>query len=422
MKSCTARRRFIFGLFVLAVVLFFGPGAYSAGAQESRGDYLTIKIAVIGPGDELYFWWGHLGLLIEDRLSGERRFYDYGVFTFSGDDFISNFAFGRLWYTTTVSNADDIIFRYINDNRSVILYELNLSAEQKLKLYNLTERDIKPENRNYLYNHFTDNCVTRILNNLNTVLNGTFYEAAEATPGRLTLRGHVRRHTVAHPVWDWILNFLMGQVIDRPITAREEMFLPSEVGRFIETFNYPDSHGRPTQLVSSVEDVYFSSRPPVPELPWNNIPLTLTVGMFLAVFFIFISAMARTSRDLSSRLFGAGNVILGLIFGVIGSILFFMTFFTNHDYTFENSNVLFANPLLLIAIPCGITMALCGQSEKRRKSALILRVLWAYVFFACLLSVIIKLSPSYYQNNLFVLTVFIPVSCVLGILRFKQRN
>ena len=390
-------------------------GAAALGATEeeplTRGDYLTIKVAVIGPGDELYFWWGHLGLLIEDRFTGEARFYDYGVFTFNSENFVSNFAFGRLWYTTMVSDANRVIARYIADDRSITLYTLNLDAAQKLELFRLAESDARPENRDYLYNHFTDNCVTRILNNLDVVLSGAFYEAADATPSKWTLRGHVRRHTAGHPLWDWLLNFLMGQVIDRPATAREAMFLPSEAGRFMSAFSTAGADGVRRPLVSSVEEVYRSTRPLVLEAPWHNAGGVLAAGITLGA--LLAGAARLKKRRLSRALLGAANALLGLAGGALGSVLFFMTFFTDHDYTFENSNVLFVNPLLFAALPLGLLLAAAKTGKTAGRAAAALRALWAYVALAALSSALIKLSAGYYQDNGFVLAFFIPVSAAL---------
>lgn len=406
-------------ILILSLALVSGAqtlGALPAGGGPSRGDYLNIRLAVIGPGDELYFWWGHLGLIIEDRISGTSRFYDYGVFTFNSDNFISNFALGRLWYTTASGNTDAVLNHYVAANRAITLYTLNLSAEEKLELQRRTEHDIAPENRNYLYNHFKDNCVTRIINNLDAVLNGAFYAKADATPGRLTLRGHVRRHTAEHPVWDWLLNFWMGQVIDTPVTARQEMFLPSETGAFIENYMIRDSEGT-RALVSGIDPYYVpKGRPPALDLPWNNMPFAFAVGILLALFFASTLLVSKKNPILGRGLFGAGNALLGIIFGISGSLLFFLEFFTDHDYTYQNSNVIFANPLLLAAVPFGIMLCVCSSEKKRFIAATGLRILWAEVFLASLIALLIKFSPSYYQENNFVLAVFMPVSFVIALI------
>src|SRR5215471_14365946 len=142
-------------LAVCAALCIAVIGALSAqtalSAQGERGDDLTIKVAVMGPGDELYFWWGHIALVIDDARTGQSRFYDYGLFSFENDNFFYNFAFGRLWYSSGVSSAAGNIAGYILTNRDVVLYTLNLPPEKREEVRQYAERSILPENRDYLY-------------------------------------------------------------------------------------------------------------------------------------------------------------------------------------------------------------------------------------------------------------------------------
>ena len=57
--------------------------------MNSRGDSLVIKIATIGPGDDLTSWWGHTAVIVEDKTFNVSRFYNYGLFSFDQENFIS---------------------------------------------------------------------------------------------------------------------------------------------------------------------------------------------------------------------------------------------------------------------------------------------------------------------------------------------
>ncbi|MDR2097262.1 MAG: DUF4105 domain-containing protein [Spirochaetaceae bacterium] len=407
------------GVFFIAIIFLFVFGKTFAAETDaektkSRGDYLTVKIAVMGPGDALYFWWGHLGLIIEDELSGTSKFYDYGVFSFDNENFFLNFAFGRLLYSSTVSNTYDILRRYIETNRDITIYTLNLNAEQKEAIMRMAERNVLPEYRDYLYNHFSDNCVTRITNLLDLVLDGQFYAMAENTPGRFTLREHVRRHTYFSFFWDWLLNFLMGQGIDAPSMVKEELFLPSEVGRVLQTFYYIDGGGVKKPLVSSVEVLNTSvDRPPVLEKPRVQWPYELFCGA-LAALALFIFMLMSKKYHSGRILLGLSQSFLGLFFGAAGTVLFFMTFFTNHDYTWHNINIIFVNPLLLAAIPLGIKSAFNKNESTRVLSEKMLKGLWTYVFSGGVLTMLIRLLPSFYQQNQVTLALVLPFAFVLS--------
>jgi hypothetical protein len=397
--------------------------AFLPAQNSSRpGDNLTLRIAVMGPGSELYFWWGHIALIIDDKETGQSSFYDYGIFSFETDHFFSNFALGRLIYSCGVSPAWANIEAYIRTNRDVTVYTLDLSPEAKEAVRLFAAGNVLPENRNYYYHHFRDNCSTRIRDIVDLAVGGQFGARYKDAPGRFTLREHVRRHTWFSPFFDWLLNFLMGRDLDVPITVWDEMFLPSEVGNRISEFSYTDSSGAERALVSGKEIVYRSKgRPAVLDAPRRQWPAELAAGTAAALI-ILVFAFIQTKRPRAGRfLLGASQSILGLFFGGIGLVLFFMTFFTNHDYTFHNSNILFGNPLLLAAVPLGLSYAL-GRQKGRFSPAFFLRILWALILLGIIVSMIKNIFPGMRQANLPDELLFLPVVLVLClVLRWKAR-
>jgi hypothetical protein len=401
------------------------------------GDELTLKVAVIGPGDELYFWWGHLGFIIEDSLAGTSLFYDYGVFSFENVNFFSNFALGRLLYTCEVSGSASNIGYYLMTNRDITLYTLDLPPEVKLAVARFAQWNVRPENKDYYYHHFRDNCVTRIMNIIDMAVEGQFKERYGQAPGRYTLRQHVRRHTWFSPVMDWLLNFWMGQDIDRPVTVWDEMFLPSEIGRRIAEFSYRDPEGIQRPLASNIQTVNLAeNRPAVLETPPRFWIRELLAGLLLALLVLFVSrpkkrpagepAGGGSPPDTARRFLGLFQALAGLLFGLAGLLLFFMAFFTDHDYTYHNSNLLFINPLLLAALPLGLCLAFSKKPERREASRRYLGLLFTYVSLFCAGTIVIRLLPGFYQQNQPVQALVLPISLALSyfprwISRIKNR-
>ena len=326
------RTLFLILLFLLPGVFLFPQG------REAPGESLTLKIAVIGPGDELYFWWGHIGLIIEDSRDDTSRFYDYGIFSFDNENFFFNFAFGRLLYSCGVSPTESNFAIYQRTNRDILVYTLDIPPVKREEIRRFAEKNVLPENRNYFYHHFKDNCATRIRDIVDLAVDGQFLESFVEAPGRFTLRKHVRRHTWHDIFMDWILNFWMGQDIDTSITVWEEMFLPSEIGRRIAEFSYTDSSGSSRRLVSSMELLHDAEgRPPVLETPGQQWTGALGIGLLTAALLLGFALLARGGIPGGRVLFGLGQSVVGLFFGIAGSLLFFLSFFTNHDYTWHNS-------------------------------------------------------------------------------------
>ncbi|MCL2381245.1 MAG: DUF4105 domain-containing protein [Treponema sp.] len=385
---------------VLVLALFLsGPSLFAQDSPGRWGDDLTVRLALIGPGDELHFWWGHIGLVVEDRGTGQALFYDWGVFSFDSENFFRDFAMGRLFFRTEVSPASLNYHIYVLTNRDIILFTLDLPAEKKEAIVLFAENNVLPENSVYEYHHFWDNCSTRIRDVIDMALGGQFKARYGEAPGRFTLRQHVRRHTWFNPFFDWILNFWMGQGIDRPITVWDEMFLPSELAERVYGFRYIDPDGNERPLVSSVQVVFSATdRPAVLDVPRLQWPRQLLFSLLLSGALVLLYLLYG-KRKWFTVLFGGFQSMAGLFFGIAGSMLFFLTFFTNHDYTFYNINVLFVNPVFLAAVPLGLTLAFTKNERRRSASVRFLRLLWAYVFAGCLVTVVIRIFPAFYQQN-----------------------
>jgi hypothetical protein len=424
-KETAVNRRAICAAALCACLLSARAFAVEAGGgQQRRGDDLTLKIAVIGPGDALYLWWGHIALVIEDAATGNADLYDYGVFSFEDEHFFVNFALGRLWYKCDVSPAGWNLDQYIRANRDVTLYTLNLSPQKKETVKCFAERNALPENRNYLYHHFRDNCATRIRDIIDEATDGQFKARVGDLPGRHTFRQHIRRYMLHSPFFDWFLCFLMGHDIDKPLTVWDELFLPSEIGRRIADFHYTDESGAERPLVSATEKLNRAiNRPPVPDAPNRQWARGLAAGAALAALAALLAVLSAVRKKRPGRaLWGAAHSLLGLSFGLAGTVLLFLTFFTNHDYTYRNSNVLFVNPLLLLAVPWGLRAAQGREREDRRFSAdARLHALWTYVFCAGTAAELLNLLPKCSQQNQATLALLLPTAFISSFIPARVR-
>ena len=121
-----------------------------------------ISLLTVSPGEELYSAFGHSALWVYDYERGIDRVYNYGTFDFRTKGFYLKFVQGTLPYTLSVSSSYNILKGSRQSNRSVIEQELNLSSTQKEKLFLFLETNYLPENRQYLYKFFYDNCSTRL--------------------------------------------------------------------------------------------------------------------------------------------------------------------------------------------------------------------------------------------------------------------
>jgi len=395
------------------LLLFFIMLFLMISVISAQGENLALKVALMGPGNELYFWWGHISLIIEDSDTGRSYLYDYGQFSFDQENFFVNFAIGRLYYNCGVAPSEWALSIYPATNRDLFIYTLDVPPAKRLEIKEFADNNVLPENKYYEYHHFRDNCSTRIRDIIDMITDGQFYEQFGQALSRYTLRQHVRRHTWFSSPGDWVLNFWMGQNIDVPITVWDDMFLPSEVCRNIEDFYYIDSDGIRTKLVTSIETINTAiNRPAVLEIPRKQWPRQLIFSLVLSLIFGFFYFLMARNIKAGKILAGISVSLCGLVFGFAALLLYFMNLFTNHDYTFNNMNMIFCSPILLAAFPLGISYAVTKNQDRRVTYDLLLRLIWALTAAGILISMLLKVFPWFWQQNMTDQVLMLPISLV----------
>jgi hypothetical protein len=393
--------------FCLALFLGLLCTLYGQNNPEKRPvDDLKFKIAVYGPSDEIFIWWGHAALVIENTRWGYSRVFDWGIFTYPGDNFLDEFLKNEVRYKCTVDPWD--VDMYIGEDRDVTVYTLALDPDKKEAILNYAENNVLPENCYYEYHELRDNCSTRIRDIIDMGTGGQLKEQFYDAPGRFSFRQHIRRFTWSKSYADWFLDSLMGQDLDEPISVWSEMFLPVEIGRNIINFKYTGASGTERKLVSSVEIINATkSRQPVLSAPLRRWPRDLTLSLLLAA----LAAGLHTLRGKKAGriLWGISQSLLGLGLGISGCVLVFGWFFMSNDYIQQNINLLFINPLLLAVVPLGILSAVKPSCPKVEKC---LHILWAYVFFAGIFAFAVKITPVFFQQNQAALSLVLPPASV----------
>jgi len=384
--------------FLISISLFLG--CVTVLQAQTLPDSLEIKLVTVDPGDELTTWWGHTGLIVEDLATGHSLFYNYGLFSFEQDNFISNFARGRLIFWVGAWRTELALRFYKSQNRTIRIQTLNLPTDRKLEIAIFLANNVLPENREYLYDHYYDNCATRIRDIFNRVTNGEF-ETFTADPSRFTLREQTRRFTHRSFFMDWLLMFLMNDTIDQPVRQWDDMFLPTELEKYAGEFSYSDEQGvkhnfvRETNVFYSAENTYD-----VPEEPPVHWPAGLLFGIIAGIAGIGIARRKKSTW----RLYGVYYLLLGVWFGIPGTILFLMALFTDHIVTYYNENLFLANPITFLLIPLGIGMIFnCQWALRFTPNVIYLLTGIALVLLP------LKLLPVFDQANILSIMLILPV-------------
>ncbi|WNG16198.1 DUF4105 domain-containing protein [Cystobacter fuscus] len=375
------------------------------GTGESRGEDLTVYLVTFGPGDDVPSWFGHGSLVVEDQKLRQSRLYNYGMFSFD-ERMLLRYAMGRLEFWVDDASPAATFRFYRSLNRDVRLQELNLTPAQKVELGRLLAENVLPQNREYLYHHYNDNCVTRLRDALDKVLGGQLHAAASG-PGRMTLREQTRRYTDVGPPMSLLLDFLMNDEIDKPATRWQEAFLPDELERQVAEAQVKGEDGQLHPLVARAFTLYAAQgRPVTPAHPPNYAPVLLLLGLVLGGIAVGLALWERRTGGRVPRiLLGLQNVLVGLVVGIPGLALFIMWLGTDHTVTYRNENLFLANPLTVLALPLGF-MWMRGSPRAREW----MWRLWVVLAALGVLGLVLKALPLFDQDNWRLIALLLPVS------------
>ena len=245
----------------------------------------------------------------------------------------------------------------------------------------------EPENRNYLYHYYLDNCATRVRDIVDFTSGGAFRAWAEGIMTGMTFRDLSTLYMNRNWIVSFTLNFLEGSSIDRQLNLYEACFLPDVLNSAVKTFYALDDN-----VVSRGEEEDLESLPLV--LTTLMISLSLTLILFLLRHFGH------------ERLYGLVCAVIWLYTGIASSVLFFMMFFTNHDVTYFNENLLFVNPLVFIIAFQSIA-AIFRPGKNRKASLHIARILLILSVTDLVLKGLFPLS--FIQNNAAVFAFILPL-------------
>ena len=93
--------------------------------------------------------------------------------------------------------------------------------------------DEQPENRNYLYNYFTDNCSTRVRDIIDRALGGALSFTKTVASGR-TYRDEALRSTQEDFPLATGIDIGLGRPSDHRMTVWESMFLPMSLHEVVK--------------------------------------------------------------------------------------------------------------------------------------------------------------------------------------------
>ena len=358
---------------IVLFLLLFSTGLWAqeiSGSSPIIGGKAKISLLTCGAGPELYEAFGHSAIRISDPLQGLDLVFNYGVFDFNQENFYGNFAKGSMRYMLGVNSFEDFMFQYHHYKRSVNEQVLNLDSMQKQAVVDYLNRNLRPENREYFYDYFYRNCSTKIIDLLDSALNGAVVWEQAKPEGKVSFRQLIHQYTVFQPWGRLGIDLGLGSLIDLPMQGKDIQFLPD--GVYNELSRAKIRRGLlDFPLVIESSNIYQS------EIFFGSDSFFLSPAFFFSIL-LLVSVFLFFKGPKFPLLNKIWAGFLFFFVGILGLVELCIWLFTNHKAAAWNYNLMWANPLFMLI---GLYFLIAKSFPKPIRNALLYYISAVLIFW-----------------------------------------
>lgn len=306
------------------------------GLAPAKAQFYEISLLTCEPGDQLYSSFGHSAIRVREIGSeGRDMVFNFGTFDFDTPNFYGKFATGKLNYMLSVTTYDRFIIEYDYYKRGVTEQVLDMSMDQKDLLVQHLDALYDPARRFYKYDFFLNNCATKVRDAFEIAIGKQLVWNDSVATEEKTFRTLIDEFVHPLPWADLGIDLALGAVIDRNATEREKQFLPDYMEKaFANATIVGDGPSRPLVKETRVILEYPEEEKSIGLLNPYVVFWVLAVAYGVMTFLGFRSG----------RLFKGLDVALFSLLGLIGVVVAFLWFLTDHSATLWNWNILWAFP------------------------------------------------------------------------------
>ncbi|MDR2120627.1 MAG: DUF4105 domain-containing protein [Tannerella sp.] len=325
-----------------ALVILFSVLSLSSQAQNLLSDEAQISLLTCSPSDEaVYTLYGHTAIRVRDT-TGLDLVFNYGIFDFTKPNFIYRFTKGETDYILGVCKYEAFIIDYRMRGSEVYEQTLNLRPREKNVLWQALAVNALPENRTYRYSFFYDNCSTRAAVLIARTVDGHI-EYEKYTENR-TYRDAINECTRNNPWLTFGCDLVLGMPADEVMTRNASFFLPENVKNAFARARIVRDDGTRQPLVS-VSGVVVESVADDEPAHGNR------VTPWLCGCLVFVLAAGLTLAErLTRKYYLWFDIMLFMLAGLAGCVLFFLCFISVHRGIWPNISVFWLHPLHLAGV------------------------------------------------------------------------
>lgn len=312
-----------------------------------------VSLVTYGPGDDdISSAFGHTEIRIVDPALGLDRNYSYGGFDYRTDSFIIKFLRGTLPYLLDVHNLYQVMFYYQQTNRSIREQQLNLSTTQQQRLLAALEKNYLPENRQYQYQFYYDNCATRPRDMIAEACGDSLTIPSRSRMTGKSYRDLMNDYLNEKPWYQLGMNLAIGHPADEQTDGWHAMYLPNQVYDQFAHATLVRANGQTVPLVQGEQTIFAAQK-----LFRQQLPFLLDPDVVFTIFGVVIALFTiRRYRT-------AGKVdrwLDRLLFGTVG----FLGWFLLTLWLIRDDGVTAWNPTLLYLMPFHLPLIYWATSAK----------------------------------------------------------
>ena len=317
----------------LFIFIYFVSIQHNFSQKLVLSDQSEISIITAGPGDVLYEAFGHSAIRVKDHTLNLDIIFNYGLFDFNQPNFYVNFVKGRLLYRLGKQSFRRFITSYDYQQRWVKDQVLNLSLVDRIKIFEYLNENSLPENAEYLYDPYFNNCATKLRDIAKEILGNKIQFPSSFSDENFTLRQLMNQELPWNTWGSFGINLALGNTLDKEIIADNYLYLPDYVHNAFQNASITENKTT-TPLVLEESQLLRYTEKQI-KIQWYN-PFSVFSLLLLLTIVVTFKDQKRNIRSkwLDFTLFFGT--------GVLGIIICFLWFFTDHYTAPNNFNLLWA--------------------------------------------------------------------------------
>ncbi|MDR0733192.1 MAG: DUF4105 domain-containing protein [Dysgonamonadaceae bacterium] len=328
-------------------ILFFALlPLFPALLQSQTNRDLQVSLLTVMPRSKaVYTIYGHTALRLYDPSRSVDAVLNWGTFDEDKPNFIYHFLLGKTDYFLSATSTQYFIDVYEADNSTVVEQVVNIPDSLKTSILQMMETFLRPENTEYRYNIFFDNCTTRPRDIIEKVCGGTFVYPQQNEA--ITIRKLVHGCTKHYPWMEFGIDLIIGNGADSLISLRTEMFLPERLMNLLSRSLVKTADREEYPAVLSEKTILQAAGDDEAKAGFLFLkPLAVCVFVFLVYLVLCVSSFPR--RNGGRKRYRLPFAVLFLLAGLSGCLLAGLVFLSEHPCTSPNWNIAWLHPLHLV--------------------------------------------------------------------------